>query len=552
MSDAPVSGGNPFKSILDVGSALASSTSFDEVLANVARCMGEAMMVSAVELYSYDAASRALTRETWWNPQPDEGELRDSRARILVAEHPDVDAVLNSTTSVERHAGDQALSAPERDSLAARGYRATLEAPLRLHGLLIGMVTLAERRFVRRFTPVEQETFLQLCDLAAHAVGNARLYRRQQAQSRRVSALVEACRALSSSLTLSEVVDRIAQGVVRSFGVSSVDIYEYVPQRDEVRAILSYLPGRPDESATFVGTCYSLADHPAFRRVFEKGCIAEYHVGDEPLAVTEPALHEQMREWGEKSVVEVGLLFGDAVMGLLSIGSTEHELRFNDDDRQLLTAFAATAATAVHNARLFARLEEQQRRVATMVEIGRTVTSAAAATDVLDTVARLCGELLGSPRVLVYDYDAGNDTLRERAAYERTPTPGYLEVDEPTPVDELAVDRAILACREPLVEQVSDDTINPRSRESMLRWGETTCLNVPLVFGDETVGILMLLETGNERAFTADELRLAEGMGRQAAVALKNLHLGDALIAKGVDPESVGALTGAGDIPSES
>ena len=44
---------------------------------------------------------------------------------------------------------------------------------------------------------------------------------------------------------------------------------------------------------------------------------------------------------------------------------------------------------------------------------------------------------------------------------------------------------------------------------SMEKWGEKTCLNVPLWFKGQPVGMMMLLETAEERHFTDDELDLA-------------------------------------------
>ena len=66
-----------------------------------------------------------------------------------------------------------------------------------------------------------------------------------------------------------------------------------------------------------------------------------------------------MQEWGEKSVLEVGLLFGDQIMGLLSVSSTERPLHLDDVEKELMIAFASTAAIAIHNAHLYHQIEEQ-------------------------------------------------------------------------------------------------------------------------------------------------------------------------------------------------
>jgi diguanylate cyclase (GGDEF)-like protein len=181
-------------------------------------------------------------------------------------------------------------------------------------------------------------------------------------EPQRVMALLEACQALTTSLVLDEVMDLICKGVGQAFGLASVDIYEYVPERDEIVVIWSFMPARPEEATRFVGTTYSLEENPLYRRAFDTNGVVEYDVDDEELASTEPELIADMKEWGEKSVVEAGLFFGGEVMGLLSVGSTDEVLHFGNGDKELFLAFAATAAVAIHNAQLYRTIEEQAIR----------------------------------------------------------------------------------------------------------------------------------------------------------------------------------------------
>jgi GGDEF domain-containing protein len=59
----------------------------------------------------------------------------------------------------------------------------------------------------------------------------------------------------------------------------------------------------------------------------------------------------------------------------------------------------------------------------------------------------------------------------------------------------------------------------------MTRWGEKTWLSVPLVYGEEIIGMMILTETERERHFTADEVGMARVIGEQAAAALHNARL---------------------------
>ena len=178
----------------------------------------------------------------------------------------------------------------------------------------------------------------------------------------RFLALFDACQALSSSLVLTEVMELICSGVGKAFGLSYVDIYEYSAERDELMVIWSFAPEHPAEAAKFVGTVYSLERHPTFRRAFGEGQVVEYQIDDDGLAKADPELYAEMKDWGEKTIVEVGLQFGGTTIGLLSVGATNEALRFDDEEKELLIAFATTAAIAIHNARLYRTIEEQAVR----------------------------------------------------------------------------------------------------------------------------------------------------------------------------------------------
>ncbi len=59
----------------------------------------------------------------------------------------------------------------------------------------------------------------------------------------------------------------------------------------------------------------------------------------------------------------------------------------------------------------------------------------------------------------------------------------------------------------------------------MAAFGERTRLSVPLVYGGERLGLLVLGETERERRYTEEELELARGLAEQAAVAIARARL---------------------------
>ena len=72
---------------------------------------------------------------------------------------------------------------------------------------------------------------------------------------------------------------------------------------------------------------------------------------------------------------------------------------------------------------------------------------------------------------------------------------------------------------------MSDPLLDEQSRESMERWGEKTCLSLPLRFGGATLGLLVVCETERERRFSEEEMELARGLANQASAAVHNARV---------------------------
>ena len=144
--------------------------------------------------------------------------------------------------------------------------------------------------------------------------------------------------------------------------------------------------------------------------------------------------------------------------------------------------------------------------------------------DVLDTVARETVAALRTTDCIIWVYDKVVDTLTAQAFYEIEPS-GWDWHGATYPVAEYAFGREIIERGEVCLECLSDEGLDPASRESMEENGEKSCLSIPLCFGGETLGIAVMTESAYERHFSAEELALAQALGEQASVAIHNARL---------------------------
>jgi signal transduction histidine kinase/CheY-like chemotaxis protein len=97
--------------------------------------------------------------------------------------------------------------------------KSLLYVPLKSKGRVIGVLGVNNRREERIFTQHDQELLVDLAAYAAIAIENARLYERSQEQNRQLTTLVEAGRAVNSSLALNEVLRTIGEQLIQALNV---------------------------------------------------------------------------------------------------------------------------------------------------------------------------------------------------------------------------------------------------------------------------------------------------------------------------------------------
>jgi GAF domain-containing protein len=518
-----VSGEHRERAVLELSATLASSLVLEDVLATVARRIGEIMDVWWVDIWNYSSERDALIYEAYWC----RGGVTDQDLAYVgtvtpLDERPEFRRLLEGGRAVECHIDDPDLAPEERAAYEKWGQKATLDAPLLFGDRVIGTLGVGETRRVRHFSDDERELFEQLCVVAAIAIHNAKMFRRQEEQTRFMASLIDSSRAITSTVDLDEVLDRVVREAATALAMTQAVVYEYEPAAEAIvyRALYEREPASVPHDE--LGTAYPFDAWPGERAiVFGDGLTVE-HVGDAGLS---PDRARSMEIYGEKTVLSVPLRYGDQRVGILRLYDMHDERLVTDAELRLARGLGEQAAIAIINARLFRQIDATQRRLEALLDSSRALTSSLVLEEVIDTVTGTGAAALASPRCLLYEFDRASDTLTARAYAESSPTPGYAEIGVPLPLAKMPGNRAILDSRVPVIAQVADQGVDKRTRAKMAHWGEFTALNVPLFYKDEALGILMFIETEAERHYTPDELALAAGIGEQASIALQNARL---------------------------
>ena len=331
---------------------------------------------------------------------------------------------------------------------------------------------------------------------------------------------------IASTLEVGDVMATIARQVGEAFGVYSCDVHRYDAEND----LLTYLAfwdlelDRGDApwvceshhqvSQQVTGEPFHPDLRPSFLPTVHEGKMVEVHRDDPGLPAAEA---REMDRWSEKSTLDAPLQFDGKIIGVLGLVETRSCRRFTAAEKELFSQVSVLAAIAIRNADLFDRLDQQNRSLQSLLGASRALTSTVGLDETLTVMARSAAGALKVPGCAIYEYLQADDALVPRTSF------GAVQIEPENvaiPLARHSGDRLALLRREIVLERDTDRSVPQAVRTAMRAAGELTHLHIPLVFGDETLGTLLLVETSGEREFSPYELELARGLGEHAAAAL--------------------------------
>jgi GAF domain-containing protein len=149
---------------------------------------------------------------------------------------------------------------------------------------------------------------------------------------------------------LGDTLVRLAEQVATALDCSECCVYEYIPDRNVLRAQALWSRVLSQHDIDWVGEMHRLADAPGFRRVIADREVIISYPDDDIDAAT--AGFETMEFWGERAAIWAPIVYGDQVLGMLELTEKEHDRTFTEADKTLVSQMAGLAAVALHNARL--------------------------------------------------------------------------------------------------------------------------------------------------------------------------------------------------------
>ncbi len=386
---------------------------------------------------------------------------------------------------------------------------AIVSLPLKIGDQVQGVMNVAFDE-PHAFSEEELNVLGLLADHAAIAVENARLYKEEQRHVEELTALHNIDLAITSTLSLDEVLERIYELLSKLMDVTTFYIGLHDEKTEQLRISLIVDQGN------------HLA--PLTLDLQERGGFAGWVVrNQEPLWIENWAQEQETlpiegiaRGTPTQSLMVLPLLVRDKLVGVISAQSYE-PYSFDEDDRRLFSSISNQVAIAVENARLF---EEVHRRLKEMRSLQRIIRAASSTLDFDEVLARTVETLrdtLGVERLTFASPEEDESTM---AVYPSTAgLPSEAESPWHLPMEESIVGRAYRSGEALLFTDVSDVSSSldgaPATRTEMA---------VPVRDGDEVVAVLNA-ESPLPKDFDEDDLSLFSAVAAQLGVALKNARL---------------------------
>jgi len=211
-------------------------------------------------------------------------------------------------------------------------------------------------------------------------------------RAQQLSAVAEISTVSSKELDIDKMLASVVFLTQRKFGLYHAHVFTYNETTAELKISACGWQEGDEHKGTHGTTVIPIAQEQSLvaRAARTRQPVIVNDVRNEPGWLPNPLLPETASE------LAVPLLIGDQILGVLDVQSDRINA-FTEEDANIQTTLAAQVATALQNARSFARAQQQANRESTLNVISQKIQSATSVEAVLQIAARELGHALGAP-----------------------------------------------------------------------------------------------------------------------------------------------------------
>jgi signal transduction histidine kinase len=331
--------------------------------------------------------------------------------------------------------------------------------------------------------------------------------------------------AVTASLDPQRVFEAVVDGSLQLLNLTMARLWVVEPSTGEIVLVArAFSPERP---VNFEGVATRLPKSGGIPGWVVDQCRPRYSpvLGEDPLS----ARPEWVKREGFVSQLAVPLLRGEEALGALAVTARERR-EFSQDEQELLETFAATAALAIENARLHEETQKRLSQTETLLSVGQAVGSTLDLAEIGRRTVREMVRVLGADMGGAWRFSADRDRLFPIAGYHVPKEWADLFSRNPLVAGDSLV-AEVKRLQGPLY--ASDSRDDPRLDHPLARLiPHKSVLIYPMWLKGKIIGGFAIIWAREVHHLTSEEMRLAEGIAGQAAIAVENARLHEELIAQ--------------------
>jgi signal transduction histidine kinase len=395
-------------------------------------------------------------------------------------------------------------------------HYAWMGVPLNAGSSTLGTMVVASYTQGVVFTEEQLKIFWAIADQAASALDKARLFREIETRARQLASLNDISKELSSTLDLETLLRRIMKAAVEILGAEAGSLFLITEDNQEL--VFRVVEGG---AQNLVGTRIPAGKGIVGEAAEKKGPVVVNNVLQDKRWFSDV---DRETAFQTQSLLAVPLLIQDRSIGVVEVINKLDGTNFSQEDISLLTTFAAQAAVAVDNARLYeatdaelaARVDELQNLQRIDRELNRTLKYERVVKITLDWALRTTGAQAGAIAMIV----------PEGTGIELLATTGYSEAFVSNneggiiPVDSGIVGRVLASGKPEFVQDVQAD---PDYVQSTVE-NSVSQITVPILRANRPIGVLVL-EATIHGLLTTQDFEFTQRLVEHAAVAIENARL---------------------------
>jgi len=518
LEQAIESRANQLAALTEVSTRITASLERDEIISLALEEMGWIIPFDMMSIWRRNGSFMVLEGSSGFIVPNAIGEA----VRIRIGDYKLVKQVIESqrvvTVSDDNLLMEQTLPG-EQD------VRSWMGVPLVNQGHVVGMLVLAKRELNFYETRAEQHVAFAFASQVAIALANADLFEQTFERTNELGTLLEAAQATSLTLDLDEVFRTVAELMFSALEMDdcTIMIWDEVDNYLEVQVDIN----RTGDTDMVLqqGTQLDLSEHPAkLKALQEREVIVVVDSHNAEIEERYPrelaSLHES--HFGARMLVP--LVVRDRSIGLIQLEQLSNdEETLTQQKVRLARALGSQVAVAIENARLSTETTTRFEELLTINQLSQSISSTLDVNDMLKIIRDQVPNVTGASQMYLALYERDTQTITFPLAVRDGDLFNIA-------ARELGTDEVSYIIKQKHSLSLGADyfSIDDLRRSMGISNGEgeaKSYMGVPLIAGDEVLGVLAIRDTERTRAFNLNDERILTTVGAQLGAAIQNSRL---------------------------